>query len=117
VAVVIAHLAADRTPTASKFLIDQSMVEEARSRITLHHAAAAPAVDIQLRSTECDWMGQSTFEGVPNGGQGSCLMQAGGVLTDNLGRQANIIATNVEASNGVIHAIDAVVLLKAPPDQ
>jgi uncharacterized surface protein with fasciclin (FAS1) repeats len=43
-------------------------------------------------------------------------MQAGGVLTDNLGRQANIIATDVEASNGVIHAIDAVVLPEAPPE-
>jgi uncharacterized surface protein with fasciclin (FAS1) repeats len=48
--------------------------------------------------------------------QGGSLMQAGGVLTDNLGREANIIATDVEASNGVIHAIDAVVLPKAPPE-
>lgn len=32
------------------------------------------------------------------------------VLMDNLGREANIIVTDVEASNGVIHVIDAVVL-------
>ena len=42
-------------------------------------------------------------------------MQDGGVLTDNLGRQANITATDVETSNGVIHVIDAVVLPQAPP--
>ena len=31
-------------------------------------------------------------------------------LIDNLGREAMVIATDVEAANGVIHAIDAVVL-------
>jgi uncharacterized surface protein with fasciclin (FAS1) repeats len=42
------------------------------------------------------------------------LAQSGGVLTDNLGREANIIVTDVDASNGVIHAIDTVVLPYAP---
>lgn len=42
------------------------------------------------------------------------LLQDGGVLTDNLGRQSTIIVTNVEAGNGLIHAIDAVVLPYAP---
>jgi uncharacterized surface protein with fasciclin (FAS1) repeats len=42
------------------------------------------------------------------------LFQDGGVLTDNLGRNANIIVTDVEAANGIIHAIDAVVLPYAP---
>jgi uncharacterized surface protein with fasciclin (FAS1) repeats len=41
---------------------------------------------------------------------GGFLMQSGGVLTDNQGRTANIIVTNVPAANGIIHAIDAVVL-------
>lgn len=44
---------------------------------------------------------------------GGFLRQSGGVLTDNLGRAANIIVTDVAASNGIIHAIDAVVLPKA----
>lgn len=35
-------------------------------------------------------------------------------LVDNLGRPANIIVTDVKAANGVIHAIDAVVLPFAP---
>lgn len=46
--------------------------------------------------------------------QGGILRQAGGVLTDNLGRQAAIIVTDVPASNGIIHAIDTVVLPYAP---
>lgn len=47
-------------------------------------------------------------------GKKGFLMQDGGVLTDNLGREANIIVTDVEAANGIIHAIDAVVLPYAP---
>ena len=41
---------------------------------------------------------------------GGFLGQSGGVLTDQVDRTANIIITDVFASNGVIHAIDAVVL-------
>jgi uncharacterized surface protein with fasciclin (FAS1) repeats len=38
------------------------------------------------------------------------LFQDSGVLTDANGRTANIIATDIDASNGVIHVIDRVVL-------
>jgi uncharacterized surface protein with fasciclin (FAS1) repeats len=41
---------------------------------------------------------------------GGFVFQSGGVLTDNLGRASNIVVTDVEAANGVIHAIDAVLL-------
>ena len=47
--------------------------------------------------------------------QGGRLWQAGGVLTDATGRTANIIQTDIQASNGVIHVIDNVVLPKAKP--
>jgi uncharacterized surface protein with fasciclin (FAS1) repeats len=46
--------------------------------------------------------------------QGGFLSQSSGVLTDALGRQATIIVTDVPAANGIIHAIDAVVLPAAP---
>jgi uncharacterized surface protein with fasciclin (FAS1) repeats len=39
---------------------------------------------------------------------GGFVMQDGGVLTDSQGLDANIIVTDVEAANGIIHAIDAV---------
>ena len=42
--------------------------------------------------------------------QGGFLFQNGGVLTDANGRTSNIIATDIKASNGVIHVIDRVVL-------
>ena len=42
------------------------------------------------------------------------LLQDGGVLTDNLDRDANIIVVDVPAANGIIHVIDAVVLPYLP---
>lgn len=45
---------------------------------------------------------------------GEFLEQSDATLTDALGREAAIIVTDVEAANGVIHAIDAVVLPYAP---
>lgn len=42
--------------------------------------------------------------------EGSFLLQDGGVLTDNVGLESTIIVTDVPAANGIIHAIDAVVL-------
>lgn len=42
--------------------------------------------------------------------QSSFLLQSGGILTDTQGRTANIIVTDVPASNGIIHVIDIVVL-------
>jgi uncharacterized surface protein with fasciclin (FAS1) repeats len=49
--------------------------------------------------------------------QGTFLEQNTGILTDNLGRTATIIVTDVPASNGIIHAIDAVVLPFDPAAQ
>jgi uncharacterized surface protein with fasciclin (FAS1) repeats len=46
--------------------------------------------------------------------KGGFLMQDEGILTDSLGREADIIVADVEAANGVIHAIDRVVLPYAP---
>jgi uncharacterized surface protein with fasciclin (FAS1) repeats len=42
--------------------------------------------------------------------QGGWLRQDGGVLTDANGRTANIVQTDIQASNGIIHVIDNVVL-------
>jgi transforming growth factor-beta-induced protein len=47
--------------------------------------------------------------------QGGRLWQAGGVLTDANGRTANIVQTDIQASNGVIDVIDNVVLPKPKP--
>ena len=42
------------------------------------------------------------------------LQQSAGVLTDNLGRDANIIVVDIEADNGIIHVIDQLVLPYSP---
>lgn len=41
---------------------------------------------------------------------GGFVFQSEGVLTDAQGRMANIIVTDVPASNGIIHVIDSVLL-------
>lgn len=41
---------------------------------------------------------------------GAFFQQAGGVISDGAGEQANIIVIDVPASNGIIHAIDKVLL-------
>jgi len=41
---------------------------------------------------------------------GAFFEQSGGVITDNANQQSNIIVTDVAASNGIIHAIDTVIL-------
>ncbi len=43
-------------------------------------------------------------------GKDRFLFQNAGVLKDNLGRETNIIRTDIEAANGIIHVIDRVVL-------
>jgi len=42
--------------------------------------------------------------------QSGFLQQAGGVLTDNKGRDAAIVAVDIRATNGVVHVINRVVL-------
>ena len=44
--------------------------------------------------------------------QGGRLWQAGGILTDANGRTSNIIDVDIQASNGIIHVIDTVLLPK-----
>jgi len=45
---IIAHLTEDGAPTASKFTNDASTTGNAKSRVILHHCAAAPVVDAWL---------------------------------------------------------------------
>jgi uncharacterized surface protein with fasciclin (FAS1) repeats len=46
--------------------------------------------------------------------QGGFLKQSGGTLTDNVGRDVNIIQVDIMASNGIIHVLDNVVLPSLP---
>jgi hypothetical protein len=48
-ATVIAHLSEAGDPTASKFTNDLSRTGSVKSRLTVHHTAAAPTVDVEVR--------------------------------------------------------------------
>lgn len=81
------------TPEGQAFLTD----------VLLYHVAHG-------RRYAADVLASSRIRVLRNG----FLFQEAGTLTDNLDRTANIVATDVEAANGVIHAISAVVLPYAP---
>lgn len=48
--------------------------------------------------------------------QGGRIFRSGGILTDANGRTANIIAVDIPAANGIIHAIDQVLLPRMDSD-
>jgi uncharacterized surface protein with fasciclin (FAS1) repeats len=82
--------------------IGTALPKDVLTQILLYHVAPG-------RRYAADVLDSSRIRTLYKGKMGF-LSQSGGVLTDNLGRDANIIVTDVPAANGVIHAIDAVVL-------
>lgn len=67
---VIAHLDAEGTPSLAVFTNDTSPTAAGQGRLTVRHAAAAPAVDVLAG-------GQPAFSGVTNGQEGSADLPAG----------------------------------------
>lgn len=72
---VLAHLTAAGAPTASKFTNDLSRPGLVKSRVTAHHTAAAPAVDIALKRVIL--RGSLTIEDATNGAQASATVSPG----------------------------------------
>lgn len=95
-ATIIAHLNAAGAPTASKFTNDLSRPGFFRSRISLHHAAAAPAVDVIAR--RFFWfffLSGITVEDLANGQQASTAVPFG--IYDIDVNVANTTTTVLEA--------------------
>lgn len=67
---IVAHLAADGTPTLSVFANDVSTLDAGEARVTVRHTAAAPAVDILVG-------GEPVFTDVENGQEGVADLPAG----------------------------------------
>ena len=88
-------LLAELDMTAEELLSDQALV----TQVLLYHVARGN------RDAE-DVLSSSRIRTLERG----FLYQSGGVLTDANGRTASIIATDIKASNGIIHVIDRVVL-------
>lgn len=83
--------------TADQLLSNQDLV----TQVLLYHVARG-------NRDSADVLGSSRIRTLERG----FLFQSGGILTDENGRSANIIATDIQAANGVIHVIDRVVLPK-----
>lgn len=74
---IVAHLNEAGGLTASKFVNDVSPTAEGMSRIIAHHLAAAPAVDVTIRSGFPPM--QATVPGATNGAQAAAEVPVGGV--------------------------------------
>ena len=81
-----------------------SLGEEALTQILLYHVVRGRRDAGDVTTSDRIRSLQGTFF-FPN---------SSATITDALGREANIIVTDVPASNGIIHAIDAVILPFAP---
>ncbi|MCL7428028.1 DUF4397 domain-containing protein [Streptomyces sp. YS415] len=74
-ATVAAHLSADGKPQLTAFVNDVSKVDAGKSRLTVRHVAAAPAVDVRAG-------GQPVFKGLENPKEDTALVDAGAVSAD-----------------------------------
>ncbi|MDJ0973236.1 MAG: DUF4397 domain-containing protein [Planctomycetota bacterium] len=52
---LVAHLAADGTPTLTPFVDDLSLADKGEGRLIVRHVAAAPAVDVKLERRVWRW--------------------------------------------------------------
>lgn len=84
--------------------IGTALDQETLTQILLYHVARGRRDSGDVTTSDRIRSLQGTFF-FPN---------SSATITDALGRQANIIVPDVPASNGIIHAIDAVILPFAP---
>ncbi|MET9389788.1 DUF4397 domain-containing protein [Streptomyces sp. NPDC006624] len=74
-ATVAAHLSADGKPQLTAFTNDVSQVDAGKSRLTVRHVAAAPAVDVRAG-------GQPVFTDLTNPKEDTAVVDAGTVNAD-----------------------------------
>jgi hypothetical protein len=72
---VVAHLTADGTPVLTPFVNDTSRIAAGKTRLTVRHTAAAPAVDVRAGGTP-------VFEGLVNPKEVKADLAAGKVSAD-----------------------------------
>lgn len=72
---LVAHLTADGTPTLSAFANDTSQLAAGEARLTVRHAAAAPAVDVRAG-------GEPVIQGLENPNEQVLDLPAGTVSAD-----------------------------------
>lgn len=105
---IVAHLNEAGGLTASKFVNDVSPTAEGMSRIIAHHLAAAPAVDVTLRSGFPPM--QVTVAGATNGAQAAAEVPEGGATVGiaPAGTGNGIFARILRVSPGLSYTVYAV---------
>lgn len=105
---IVAHLNEAGGLTAGKFVNDVSPTAEGMSRIIAHHLAAAPAVDLTIRSGFPPM--QATVPGAANGAQAAAEIPAGGVTVGiaPAGSANGIFARIMRVSAGLSYTVYAV---------
>ncbi|RST14636.1 DUF4397 domain-containing protein [Streptomyces sp. WAC05374] len=74
-ATIAAHLSADGKPQLTAFVNDVAKVDADKSRLTVRHVAAAPAVDVRAG-------GQPVFKNLQNPKEATAVVDAGSVKAD-----------------------------------
>jgi hypothetical protein len=101
---VVAHLDADGKPALNAFKNDTSALDAGKGRLTVRHAAAAPAVDIVLGDAR-------PFTNLVNGKEGSAVLAAGPIAGAKVAPTgadpiADVPAVQLKAgSNLIVYAV------------
>lgn len=102
-ATVVAHLSADGKPQLNAFVNDTSAVAAGKSRLTVRHVAAAPAVDVRANGT-------AVFKGLVNPKEDTAEVDAGTVSADVVLAGTDTVAVGPadlnlkEGANNVVYA-------------
>ncbi|MER7956960.1 DUF4397 domain-containing protein [Streptomyces sp. NPDC096030] len=102
-ATLVAHLTADGRPVLDAFVNDTSKVPDGKSRVTVRHVAAAPAVDVRAN-------GAVVFKDLENPKEAKGEVAAGKVSADVVLAGTNTVAIGpatldlAEGSNTIVYA-------------
>ncbi|KOG34586.1 DUF4397 domain-containing protein [Streptomyces resistomycificus] len=102
-ATVVAHLSADGKPQLDAFVNDTSAVAAGKSRLTVRHVAAAPAVDVRANGT-------AVFKELVNPKEDTTEVEAGTVSADVVLAGTDTVAIGPaelnleEGTNNIVYA-------------
>ncbi|QFG67400.1 DUF4397 domain-containing protein [Ornithinimicrobium pratense] len=100
---LVAHLAADGTPTLAAFANDTSQLEAGESRLTVRHTAAAPAVDVRAG-------GEAVIQALENPNEQVLELPAGTVSADVVAAGTDTVVLGpadlalAEGTNTIVYA-------------
>lgn len=99
-----------------KATLDQLMMKENKAKlagILKYHVVDKKVMSADLKKMIQDNDGEYSISTVGGGNLKATLEGENVILTDESGNKATVVQADVDASNGVVHIIDAVVMKKA----